>query len=110
MPYQTSHPEIMRGFSDPTEADIEKAMLDTQREREWYTDIPGFETNGDILGAYESGKLVKIGETALYRPATRFLNPDLHHVYPPVPVFCCALFTRRGGKKVATICRYTWCA
>ncbi len=82
MPPKTSHPEIIRGFSDPTEADLEKAIRDTQREREWYAVIPGFETNADILHAHEAGKLVLVGETELYRPATRFLNPDLRQIYP----------------------------
>jgi hypothetical protein len=83
MPTQISHPGIIKGFSDPTEADLEKALVDTERERDWYSDVPGFETNADILRAHEAGKLALVRETELYRPATRFLNPDLHHIYPP---------------------------
>ncbi len=79
----SSHPEIIRGFIDPTEEDIQQAMQGTELEREWFSDVPGFETNADILTAYEAGKLVKIGESANYRPIGRFLNPELHGTYPP---------------------------
>jgi hypothetical protein len=76
---------VMEGFSRREDVEKDMPMLDGRLalERSWYESAYRYPTNWDILRDAEAGKLTKVVGDENIKPPMRFLNHDLHHVYPP---------------------------
>lgn len=63
--------------------EFERLHVQLAREKQWYTGHERFQTVEDIERAVAIGKLVMVGIGQSHRPIGRYLNPELHKIYPP---------------------------
>ncbi len=76
---------VMRGNVDPQAVQEDLCGIDDllALERSWYQGAPRYSTNRDVLRAAAAGELERIGTDENLKPALRFRNERLEHIYPP---------------------------